>query len=51
VLLAGLHRPDQCTTTVRPVQVWADRVLVFVLAKRLGLVQVVVVLVVGMGSL
>jgi hypothetical protein len=38
-------------TPVRPVQVWADRVLVSVLARRLSLIQVVVVLVVGMGSL
>jgi hypothetical protein len=48
VLLAGLHRSDRCTTLVRPVQVWADRVLVSMLARRLGLVQVVVVLVVGL---
>jgi hypothetical protein len=38
-------------TPVRPVQVWADRVLVSVLARRIVLDQVVVVLVVGMGSL
>jgi hypothetical protein len=43
VLLAELHQSDWCTTPVRPVQVWADR--------RLGFVQVVVVLVVGMESL
>jgi hypothetical protein len=30
------------------VQVWADKVLVSVLARRLGFVQVVVVLVVGL---
>jgi hypothetical protein len=48
VLPAGLHRSDRCTTLVRPVQVWADRVLVSVLARRLGLVQVVMVLVVGL---
>jgi hypothetical protein len=35
-------------TPVRPVQVWADRVLVSLLARRLGLVQVVVVQVVGL---
>jgi hypothetical protein len=34
-----------------PVQVWADKVLDSVLARRLGLVHGVVVLVVGMGSL
>jgi hypothetical protein len=39
------------STPVRPVQVSADRVLFFVLVRRLGLVWVVVVLVVGMGSL
>jgi hypothetical protein len=33
------------------VQVWADRILIFVLVRRFGLVQVVVVLVVGMGGL
>jgi hypothetical protein len=33
------------------VQVWVDRVLVSVLVRRLGLVRVVLVLVVGMGSL
>jgi hypothetical protein len=33
------------------VQVWVDRGLVLVLVRRLSLVQVVVVLVVGMGSL
>jgi hypothetical protein len=34
-------------TPIRPVQVWANRGLVFVLARRLSLVHVVVVLVVG----
>jgi hypothetical protein len=34
-----------------PVQVWADKVLDSMLARRLGLVHGVVVLVVGMGSL
>jgi hypothetical protein len=38
-------------TPVRPVQVWTDRELAFVVLKMLGLVQVVVVLVIGMGSL
>jgi hypothetical protein len=42
---------DGRATPVRPVQVWADRVPVSVLARRLGLVQVVVVLVAGMESL
>jgi hypothetical protein len=51
VLLANLHRSDRCTTPVRPLQVWVDRVQVTVLVRRLGLVQVVVILVVGMGSL
>jgi hypothetical protein len=37
--------------TSRPVQVWTDKVLVSVLMRRLGFVRVVVVLVVGMGSL
>jgi hypothetical protein len=51
VLLAGLHQSDRYTTPIRPVQVWVDRVLVSVLVRRLGLVRVVLVLVVGMGSL
>jgi hypothetical protein len=38
-------------TLVRPVQVWTDSELVFMVARMLGLVQVVVVLVVGMRSL
>jgi hypothetical protein len=38
-------------TPVRPVQVWADRGLVFVPVMSLGLVQEVVVLVVGLESL
>jgi hypothetical protein len=42
---AGGARP------VRPVQVWVDRGLVFVLERRLGLIYVVVVLVVGTESL
>jgi hypothetical protein len=46
VLLAGLHRSDRCTTLVRPVQVWADRGLVFMPVKSLVLVQEVIVLVV-----
>jgi hypothetical protein len=37
-------------TPVRLVQVWTDRELVFVVVRMLGLVQVVVVLVVGMAS-
>jgi hypothetical protein len=39
------------STPIRPVQVWADRILIFVLVRRFGLVRVVVVLVVGMGGL
>jgi hypothetical protein len=51
VLLAGLHWSDRCATPVTPVQVWADRGLVFVPVMSLGLVQEVVVLVVGLKSL
>jgi hypothetical protein len=51
VLLAGLHRSDRCVTPVRPVQVWTDIILGFVLAQMLGLVLEVVVLVVGLESL
>jgi hypothetical protein len=51
VLLARLHRSDRCATPVRPVQVWADRRLVFVPVMSLGLFQEVVVLVVGAESL
>jgi uncharacterized membrane protein len=51
VLLAGLHRSDRCATPVRPVQVWVDRGLVFILVMSLDLVQEVVVLVVGLESL
>jgi hypothetical protein len=48
---AGLHRSDRCATRVKPVQVWADKVLVFVPVKSLVLVQEVVVMVVGLESL
>jgi hypothetical protein len=51
VLLTGLHRSYRCATPVRPVQVWADRGLVFKPVMSLGLVQEVVVLVVGLESL
>jgi hypothetical protein len=51
VLLAGLHRSDRCTTPVRPVQVWANRGLVFVPVMSLDLFQVVKVLLVGLESL
>jgi hypothetical protein len=51
VLLVELHQSDRCTTPVRPVHAWEERLPVSVLATKLGLVQVVVVLVVGMGSL
>jgi hypothetical protein len=47
VLLAKLHQSYRCITPVRPMQVWTDRVQVSVLTRRLGLVPVVVVLVVG----
>jgi hypothetical protein len=43
VLLARLHRSDRCTTPVRPVQVWTDIILGFVLVQMLGLSQEVVV--------
>jgi hypothetical protein len=51
VLLAGLHRSDRWATPIRPVQVWADRGLVFVPRVSLGLVLGVAVLVVGLESL
>jgi hypothetical protein len=51
VLLAGLHRLDRCTTPVRPVQVWTDNILGFVLVQMLGLFLKVVVLVVGLETL
>jgi hypothetical protein len=51
VLLVGLHRSDQCTTPVRPVQAWTDNTLGFVLVQMLGLVLEVMVLVVGLESL
>jgi hypothetical protein len=51
VLLAELHQLDWCATPVRPVQVWVDRGLVFVPVMSLGLVQEVIVLVVGLESL
>jgi hypothetical protein len=50
-LLVGLHRSDWCATPFRPVQVWADKGLAFVPVMILGLVQKVVVLVVGLESL
>jgi hypothetical protein len=50
VLLGELHRSHRCATPVRSVQVWTNSGLVFVLVRMLGLIQVVVVLVVGMGS-
>jgi hypothetical protein len=51
VLLIGLHWSDRCVTTVRPVQVWADRGVVFVPVMSLCLVVKVMVLVVGLDSL
>jgi hypothetical protein len=51
VLLAGLHWSDQCATPVRPVQVWTDNILDFVLVEILGLVLEVMVLVVGLECL
>jgi hypothetical protein len=51
VLLAGLHRSDRCATPVRPLQVWANRGLVFVLVVSFGLFLEVMVLVVGLESL
>jgi hypothetical protein len=51
VLQAGLHQSDRCATLVKPVQVWVDRGLVFVLVMGLRLVQEIVVLVVGLESL
>jgi hypothetical protein len=51
VLLAGPHRSDRCTTPVRPVQIWTDSTLGFMLVQMLGLVLEVVVLVVGLKSL
>jgi hypothetical protein len=50
-LLARLHRSDRCATAVRPMLVWVDKGLVFVLVMRLDLAQEVVVLVVGLESL
>jgi hypothetical protein len=47
----GLHWSDRCSTPVRPVQVWANNILGFVLVQMLGLVQEVVVLVVCLESL
>jgi hypothetical protein len=51
VLLAGLHRSDRCVTPVRPVQVWTDNILGFLLVQMLCLVLEVMVLVVGLESL
>jgi hypothetical protein len=51
VLLAGLHRSDRCDTPIRPVQVWIDNILGFVLVQMLGLSQEVGVLVVSLESL
>jgi hypothetical protein len=51
VLLAGPHRSDRYGTPVKPVQVWADKGLFYVPMVSLGLVQKVVVLVVGLLSL
>jgi hypothetical protein len=51
VLLAKHHQLDRCTPPVRPMQVWADSGLVFVLVRMRGLVLVVMVLVVGMESM
>jgi hypothetical protein len=45
------HPPVLGRSDPQPVQVWTDPELVFVVVRMLGLVQVVVVLVVGMGSL
>jgi hypothetical protein len=45
------HRSDRCATPVRPVQVWTDNILGFVLVQILGLYLEVVVLVVGLESL
>jgi hypothetical protein len=50
-LLSVNNQSDRCTTPVRLVQVRTDREMVFVVMRMLGLVQVVEVLVVGMGSL
>jgi hypothetical protein len=51
VLLARLHWSDRCATPVRPVQVWTNSTLGFVLVQMVGLVLEVVVLVVGLESL
>jgi hypothetical protein len=51
VLLAGLQRSDRCVTPIRPVQVWADRGLIFVPMVSLGLVLEVMALMVGLESL
>jgi hypothetical protein len=51
VLLVELHQSHQCATPVRPLQVWADRGLVFVPVMSHSLVQEAVVLVVGLESL
>jgi hypothetical protein len=49
-VLAGLHQSDRCATPVRPVQVWTDSILGFILVQMLGLVLEVMVLVVGLES-